>query len=242
MLPNTSFWFSASPPSEKVTPGGSCTPASAFRTSVITSPVERACTFHSTFTTRSRSRWLITAGPRSECTFTTWPSGTVRGAVVVLPGTMSGSCRRSSARCRASGASRTTTSRVSPLGSTQSPASMPAKAGRSDCATCPTVSPSDPASPRSRSTVSSGRCPLLESEMSTAPGVFSTTARTCSAATLIAARSGPLDCSSNCFRPPPKSLVNTAIFTPPSCASWPRISAAICSAPSLRWPFGASLT
>ena len=41
------------------------------------------------------------------------------------------------------------TSRVSPSGSIQSPASMPANAGRSACATWPTVTPSDPASARS---------------------------------------------------------------------------------------------
>ena len=54
---------------------------------------------------------------------------------------------------RASGASRTVTSRVSPVGSTQSPASIPAKAGRSDCATCATVTPSEPARPRLSSTI-----------------------------------------------------------------------------------------
>ena len=38
------------------------------------------------------------------------------------------------------------TSRVSPCGSTQSPASIPANAGRSACATWPTVTPNEPAS------------------------------------------------------------------------------------------------
>ena len=46
---------------------------------------------------------------------------------------------------RDSGASRTVTSRVSPDGSIQSPASMPANAGRSAWPTCPIVTPSEPA-------------------------------------------------------------------------------------------------
>ena len=60
-----------------------------------------------------------------------------------------GAAARSAARLRASGASRTITLRVSPVGSTQSPEWSPAKATRSDCATCPTVTPRFPASPRS---------------------------------------------------------------------------------------------
>ena len=145
-------------------------PASRACTSVITSPVLRPLTFHSTLTTRSR--FEVVDHGRAEALLD--PRHLARAAGCWArpsgPATTSGSCRRSSARRRASGESRTSTSRVSPDGSTQSPASIPANAGRSDCATWPTVTPSEPASPRLSSTLSSGFCPLLESEMSTAFG------------------------------------------------------------------------
>ena len=66
------------------------------------------------------------------------------------------------------------TSRVSPLGSVQSPALSPANAGRSDCATSPTVMPSAPASGRFSCTSSSGFSPRVDSPTSTAPGTFAT--------------------------------------------------------------------
>ena len=58
------------------------------------------------------------------------PSGTVVGRPSAS-GTIRGNDDRSAARARASGASRTVTSRVLPVGSTQSPTSTPANAGRS---------------------------------------------------------------------------------------------------------------
>ena len=149
-------------------------------TSFVTSPVPRPDTLASTDTTRSRSRWSMIAGPTPCLIVATWPSGSVLGAPFG-PVTTSGSWLRSSALRRDSGASRTSTLRISPLGSCQSPASMPANAGRSDCATWPTVTPSAPATPRFRSTLSSGFWPFVLSPMSTAPGVDFTIAVTWSA-------------------------------------------------------------
>ena len=73
------------------------------------------------------------AGPIDGVTRATWPSGIV--AMPCGPATNSGSDSRSATTVRDSGASRIVTSRVSPDGSTQSPTSIPAKAGRSACAT-----------------------------------------------------------------------------------------------------------
>ncbi len=95
------------------------------------------------------------AGPIDELTRATCPSGTVVTRPS-CPFTTSGSDSRSATSDRDAGAMRTVTSRVSPDGSIQSPTSMPANAGRSACATCPTVTPSEPARPRSIWTSSSG--------------------------------------------------------------------------------------
>ena len=229
MSAKISFWFLASPPSERVTPGGSCSAETRARTSAWMSPVARPWGLYSTFTTRSRSRWLITAGPSPELTRATWPRGSVVGRPSG-PITISGRTRRSSARRRDSGDSRRVTSRVSPLGSTQSPTSIPAKAGRSACATAPIEMPSDPASPRSMSMLSSGRRPLLERPMSTAPRTWATSLRIISAAVLMEARSGPFTWSMSCFRPPPMSLVKTATCTPARCSTSSRTMAANSSA------------
>ena len=229
MSPKISFCCSASPPWVIRIPGGRETPAICRIASVITSPVERPETFHSTFTTRSRFRWLITAGPTPSVMAATWPSGTVTGSPAG-PATTSGSWLRSAARRRASGTRRTITSRVSPAGSTQSPASMPANAGRSDCATCPTLIPIAEARPRSSVTVSSGFWPLVEIERSTTFGTVATRSRSCSATRLSAAGSSPRISNCNCFRPPPKSLVKTASVTPLIAAIRSRSSAATSSA------------
>ena len=95
------------------------------------------------------------------------------------PWTSSGRLARSAARARDSGASRTVTSRVLPVGSTQSPASTPANAGRSACATSPTRRPSDPASARSTRTSSSGFWPRVDRPTSTAPGTWRTSVSAC---------------------------------------------------------------
>ena len=241
MLPKTSFCCSWSPAMEYVTPGGSVRVDTRLSASAMTSPVERPETFHSTVTTCSRLRWLITAGPIEGSMVATCPSGTAVAAPSG-PATISGSCRRSSARLRDSGESRTTTSRVSPLGSCQSPASIPAKAGRSDCATCPTVMPMEPASPRFSWTLISGFWPLLVSDTSTALGTCSTSARICSVAALIAAISGPVMSSASCLRPPPQSLVNTEKSAPVSAAISSRTIAANSSMPWSRWSIGTTFT
>jgi len=102
-------------------------------------------------------------------------------ADVMAPVRSRGIDSRSATTVRAAGARRIVTSRVSPDGSTQSPTSMPANAGRSACATWPTVTPSEPARPRSICTSSSGFCPLVERSTSTAPGTCRTSAATCCA-------------------------------------------------------------
>ncbi len=164
------------------TPGGHGILPNRFWISEETAPNGAPTGLAPTVTTSSRSRWSISAGPSVVLMVATCPSGIVVSCPRFVPNgsdipgaSTSGSCSRSAAFVRNSGASRTVTSRVLPVGSTQSPAWTPANAGRSDCATCPTVTPSVPASPRLRSTSSSGRCPLLESPTSAAPGTLSTT-------------------------------------------------------------------
>ena len=93
---------------------------------------------------------------------------------------------------------------------------MPANAGRSDCATCPTVTPSEPASARSRLTSSSGFCPLVERPTSTAPGTFFTIFITRVGEPVRGrARRGRAARTWICFRAPPNPLVNTDTFAPP---------------------------
>ncbi len=120
-------------------------------------------------------------------------------------------------RVRADGARRTRTLRFSPDGSIQSPASTPAKAGRSDCAICPTETPSDPASARLSAISSSGFCPLVESETSTAPGIARRRAITVSATACSCRASLPRSSSWICLMAPPKPLVKTATVAPPIC-------------------------
>ena len=115
------------------------------------------------------------AGPMDGVTLATCPSGMVVGRFSG-PATTSGSVSRSAIDVRDSGASRIVTSRVSPDGSIQSPASMPANAGRSAWATWPTVMPSVPASARSSCTSNSGFCPFVDRLTSTAPATIRTSA------------------------------------------------------------------
>ena len=63
-----------------------------------------------------------------------------------------------------------------PMGPPSRPRRCRRTPGRSDCATCPTVMPSEPASPRLSWTSSSGFCPRVESPTSTAPGTLATSA------------------------------------------------------------------
>jgi hypothetical protein len=66
ICPNTSCWSLLSPPSEKRTPGGRSSAATRARMSLVTSPAARPAVLASTTTTRSRSRWSMTAGRGSR--------------------------------------------------------------------------------------------------------------------------------------------------------------------------------
>ena len=243
IFPNTSVCCSTCPPCERRTPGGRGMGARRAWMSACTSERERPATLASTLITLSRSRWLTMAGPSSLRMRATCASG-MSAALGPCP-TATGSCARSAPRARASGASRTITLRVSLEGSTQSPASSPAKAGRMACATCPTLSPSAPASPRSTCTVSSGFCPLVLSPTSTAPRTPLIAARYWSATPCSAPLSVPRSSSEICFSTPAKSLVNTATAAPPMAFTSSRICAASSSAPrspaASRSPLGLSL-
>ena len=183
---------------------------------LVTSPKERPETFACTTITLSRSRWLIFAGPTPCETLANCPSGIID----IRPpgaGTVMGSRSISLTRVRDSAAKRTRTFRFSPAGSTQSPASTPAKAGRSDCASCPTVTPMLPASARLRAISSSGFCPLVERPMSTAPGTRVKIASAVSAAAWSRSGSVPRSSSCTCLIAPPKPEVKTAAVAPPIC-------------------------
>ncbi len=111
--------------------------------SASTSDSERPCTFACTLTTCSRSRWLICAGPHaSRGSSATWPSGSARRRARRAPCSTSGSCARSlgpRARLR-----RQPHRHVARLAGRVDPvARVDARRtpGRSDCATCPTVTP-----------------------------------------------------------------------------------------------------
>ena len=123
------------------------------------------------------------AGPTPCLIVATWPSGSVVGAPFG-PITTSGSCRRSSrVAARLGREPHLHVARLAASGPPSRPRRCPANAGRSDCATCPTVTPSVPATPRLSSTSSSGFWPFVDRPMSTAPGVLLHDLRsTCSAA------------------------------------------------------------
>ena len=90
---------------------------------------------------------------------------------MLLPMTAIGRCSMLEASTRSSGCRRTATSRVSPVGSTQSPTSTPANATRSACAASPTEMPSVLARPRSSSIFSSSFGSCSDRPTSTAPGI-----------------------------------------------------------------------
>ena len=207
---NTCCWSFTSPPAVIRYPVGSANPASLAVISAFTSPSERPCVLASTTTTLSRSRWLMIAGPSPADTVAICPSGiTVSLPPAAPPPTTSGSRSMSEIFVRASGVSRIRTFLFSPAGSTQSPASIPANAGLSDCATCPTVTPIEPASARLRLISSSGLCPFVESPTSTAFGTLFTIFITESASRLSITASAPRSSTWICLRIPPKPLVNT---------------------------------
>ena len=216
MSPKTWAWSRASPPSDHRTPSGRTIAPSPRWMSVVTSPSDRPERFACTTMTLSRSRWLIFAGPTPCVIVASCPSG-----IIVIrppdPATATGRRSMSSTRVRDSGARRTRTFRFSPEGSTQSPASTPAKAGRRDCASWPTVTPSAPARERLSEISSSGFCPLVERPTSTAPGTARTILSTESAASWRCWGSLPRNSSCTCLIAPPKPDVKTAAVAPPIC-------------------------
>ncbi len=221
MSPNTCAWSFASPPNDHRTPAGMFIRSSSRVTALVTSPSDRPETLACTTITLSRSKCEIFAGPRPCVTLASWPSGIIRTGPPCPP-TAIGRRSMSCTRVRASGASRTRTFRFSPDGSTQSPASTPAKAGRSDWAICPTVTPIEPASARSSEISSSGFCPLVERLTSTAPGVARTILSTVSATCCSCRPSKPRSSSCTCLMAPPKPFVNTATVAPPICLTCSR--------------------
>ncbi len=112
--------------------------AAIFIASAVTSPGERPCTLADTVIVRLPSKCWICAGPLSIVMVAIWSSGTI----MLVPPTAIGRCSMLEASTRSSGCRRTATSRDSPVGSTQSPTSTPAKATRSACAASPTEMPS----------------------------------------------------------------------------------------------------
>ena len=214
--PKTSAWSLASPPWRSSYPSGSSLRIGARATSMSarTSDSDRSCVFACTVTTLVRSRWSICAGPMFCRTVAIWPNGSVIGPLG--PAIVMGSCSRSAVRLRASGDNRTRTSRVSPCGSTQSPASIPANAGRSACATWPTVIPNDPATPRLSCTSSSGFWPLVDRPTSTAPGTERTAVAIRSANCARVRESSPRSSSWICLKFPAQTLLNTVNVAPPT--------------------------
>ncbi|MNQ76948.1 hypothetical protein D3C85_918000 [compost metagenome] len=109
----------------------------------------------------------IPDGPLPMVMVAIWSSGTICDVPVTLIG------RRSifSDATRSSGCRRTATSRVSPVGSTQSPTSTPANATRNDCAASLTEIPIELARPRLSSICSSFFGSCSDKPTSTAPGI-----------------------------------------------------------------------
>ena len=105
---------------------------------------------------------------------------------------------------------------------------MPANAGRSDCATWPTVTPSVPANGRSSSTLISGFWPFVDRPTSTAPGVARSMSASFGARRLSSSMSGPRSWTWISFRLPKVSLLIHAL-TPPIRARSRRNSCATTS-------------
>ena len=144
-------------------------------------------------------------------------------------------------RVRDSGASRTVTSRVSPDGSIQSPASMPANAGRSACATWPTVMPSEPARPRSTGRRAPASAPSSTARRRPRRAPVRTVGRDLLGQPLQLRDVGPLQLQLNLLLPPAKPVEIDAV-TPASGASSRRISASTICWLRSRSAFGFSLT
>ena len=165
---NNSFWSRAVPPSSMPYPGGKSIALAIFKASAVTSPGERPCALAVTEIMRLPSLCSIFAGPLPIVIVAIWSSGTI----MFVPLTAIGSRSMFSALTRSSGCKRTATSRDSPVGSTQSPISIPANATRKACAASPTLMPSEFAKPRFRSIFNSSFGSCSDKPTSTAPGTF----------------------------------------------------------------------
>ncbi len=146
-------------------PGGNAIALAIFIASAVTSPDERPCALAVTTIMRLEFACWILDGALPIVTVAICSSGTMRSLPAMAIG------RRSIllASTRSSGARRTATSRASPVGSIQSPASTPANATRSDCAASLTDTPIELARPRSRSMRSSCCGSCSDRPTSTAP-------------------------------------------------------------------------
>ena len=153
-------------------------------------------------------------------------SGTMR----LLPLTVIGSCSMLAADTRSAGCRRTDTSRVSPVGSTQSPASTPAKATRSACAASPTEMPSELARLRSSSMRSSSCGSCSDRPTSTAPGTSRSRAMKPCVISISWRESGPLKRICTGFCAPLFRSSSTTYSAPTRRAVWRRSSAPISAA------------
>ena len=245
MLPKTSVCCSASPPTEKVTPGGSCI---VVRTALhVGHDLAGGAALHVRLDVDHPVAIEVVDHRRARCPGSiraTWPSGIVRGAPPVRPArpaaAAAGPRRAAAPPARAA----PSTSRVSPLGSTQSPASMPANAGPQRLRHLAHREAERAGERRGRDRPSApASVPWSTARRPPRPASAPPPSAPARPPALSAARSGPLSCSISCLRPPPKSLVNTASFTPPSCASSARSSRGdLLRAERLRSSFGVSCT
>ena len=137
-----------------------------FRASAVTSPEERPWTLAETPMVRLPSECSILEGAFPIETLAIWAKGTT----VFIPLTVMGKRSMLVALMRSSGLKRTATSRDSPVGSTQSPTSMPAKATRNALAVSVTEMPKELAKPRSNSICNSFCGSCCDKPTSTAPG------------------------------------------------------------------------
>jgi hypothetical protein len=192
------------------------------------SPIDRPDVLNSTETTLSRFRWLMTAGPTPVVTDATWPNG-ARRRRAVRPVNRRGQLAqvgRAGARLR-----REPDVDVAHLaaGSCQSPALMPANAGPQrlrDLTHGHADAPRDTAIEIDRQLrlLSLGRETDVHGARHGLDRLQRLSAYAASSSVLL-----PRAWSCTCFRPPPQSVANTAIFAPPtvlsssrSCAEIPR--------------------
>ena len=149
-------------------PAGKLIDLAIFNASVVTSPGERPCTLADTAIMRLPSACSIRDGPLPMVMVAICSSGTI----LSVPETAIGKVSILSALTRSAGSRRTETSRVSPVGSTQSPTSTPANATRRACAASLAEIPKEFAKPRFNSICNSSLGSCSDKPTSTAPGTL----------------------------------------------------------------------